>query len=137
MLLRKLLLGGLNMVALTADDTTLLKEVGLFIEPVEVYDASGKLLGLFVPANLEKAKQMQAWVAANIDWAEIERQRQSKEPCAPFQDTLARLRQLSGEIDRRKAADEKEWTTDEALAYFSSLPRQSVPAASAPEGSEG
>jgi hypothetical protein len=125
------------MRALTADDTTLLKDVGLFIEPVEVYDASGKLLGLFVPANLERAKEMQAWVAAHIDWAEIERQRQSNEPCAPFQDTLARLKQLSGEIDRRKAAGEKEWTTDEALAYFCSLPRETVPAASTAKESAG
>jgi hypothetical protein len=125
------------MISLTADDTTLLKDVGLFIEPVEVYDASGKLLGLFVPANLERAKELQAWVKAHIDWDEIERQRQSNEPCAPFHDTLARLKNLSDEINRRKAVGEKEWTTEEALAYFTSLPRQTVPPTATTKVPEG
>jgi hypothetical protein len=61
------------MVELIADDRCLLKDLGRFIEPVEVLDANGNLLGLFVPANLERGKQIYAESMARIDWAEIDR----------------------------------------------------------------
>jgi hypothetical protein len=109
------------MIPLIADDTTLLKDVGMFVEPVEVYDTNSKLLGLFVPANLERAKEMAAQAAARIDWAEIERRRQNSDQGEPLQVTLARIRMLEQEIARRKAAGEKDFTVDEGLAYFQSL----------------
>ncbi|MCI0459775.1 MAG: hypothetical protein L0Z62_22725 [Gemmataceae bacterium] len=112
------------MVALTADDTRLLKDMRLFLEPVEVYDTSGKLLGLFVPANLERAKERQAKALAQIDWAEIKRRKQSEEPRGTLQDALRRLHQLEAEMKRRKEAGEREFTTEEALAYFQSLRQQ-------------
>jgi hypothetical protein len=61
------------MVELIADDRRLLKDLGRFIEPVEVYDACGKMLGLFVPANLERGKQLYEESVAKKDWAEIDR----------------------------------------------------------------
>ena len=112
------------MIALTADDSTLLKDVRLFLEPIEVYDSSGRLLGLFVPANLERAKERQKKALAMIDRAEIERRKQSEEPRGTLQDALRRLDQLEAEMERRKAAGEKEFTTEEALAYFQSLRQQ-------------
>ncbi len=61
------------MIQLTADEHWLLKDLESFVEPVEVLDASGKLLGLFVPANLERGKQLYEELEARTDWAEIER----------------------------------------------------------------
>jgi hypothetical protein len=106
------------MMSLIADDNTLLKDVRLFIEPVEVYDAAGKLLGLFVPANLERCKERQAEILAKVDWAEIDRRAKSGERGVPFDHTLARLKQ---EMERRKKGGEKEWSQEEALAYYHSI----------------
>src|SRR6266851_274338 len=61
------------MVDLIADERRLLKDLGRFIEPVEVFDADGKLLGLFVPANLERCRQIYEESIAKTDWAEIKR----------------------------------------------------------------
>ncbi|HYT91239.1 MAG TPA: hypothetical protein VEL76_21170 [Gemmataceae bacterium] len=122
------------MITLTADDTTLLKQVGTFLEPIEIYDNSGKLLGLFVPANLEQCKEKAA-ILAKVDWDEIERRRQSNEPTFPFKDTRARLKRLDEEVNRRKMAGEKEFTTEEGLTYFHSLRQEaSTTAVSPPEG---
>jgi hypothetical protein len=109
------------MVSLTADGTVLLKDVGMFVEPVEIYDATGKFLGLFVPANLERGKEMYARAVAQTDWAEIERRKRSNDELIPLRDTLTHLKMLETEMERRKAAGEKEFTTAEALAYFQSL----------------
>lgn len=109
------------MVSVTADDARLLKDVRLFVEPVEVYDAKGKLLGLFVPANLERGKQMRAKVIAETDWAEIERRIDFNEKGASHEEVWCRIRQLEAEIQRRQTAGEKDFTTEEALAYYRSL----------------
>jgi hypothetical protein len=124
------------MVSVTADDTVLLKDVGLFIEPVEIYDAAGKFLGLFVPANLERGNEMYARATAQIDRAEIERRKQSKEPGLPLRDALDRLKKLEAEMERREAAGERDFTTEEALAYFRSL-RNPPDAAVEPESASG
>lgn len=112
------------MVSLTADDTWLLKDLRGFIEPVEIYDASGKFLGLFVPANLERGKQIYAEAVAKIDRAEMERRLQSKEKGIPFEEVRAHLKLLEAEVERRKAAGEKELTPEEAVAFVRSLRRQ-------------
>ncbi|HJT78189.1 MAG TPA: hypothetical protein VJ739_13380 [Gemmataceae bacterium] len=109
------------MVSLTVDETKLMRVLGLFVEPVELYDPTGKLIGLFVPANMERGKQIYARAAAETDWVEIERRHRSGGDKIPFHDTLARLRQLEAEIQRRQAAGERAFTTEEALAYFRSL----------------
>lgn len=127
------------MVSLTADETELLSVLKLFVEPVELYDPTGKLIGLFVPANLERGKEIYARAIAQTDWAEIERERQSGGPRIPFEDTLARLKQLDAEIERRKAAGERPFTTEEGLAYFRSLrtPGQVPAAGEAANGQAG
>lgn len=65
------------MVQLTADDTWALSDLGIFLEPVEISDSNGKLLGVFVPANLERGKQLYANGATKIDPAEIERRKRA------------------------------------------------------------
>ena len=118
------------MVSLTADENTLLKDVGLFVEPVEVYDTDGKFLGLFVPANLERGKELYAQAAAQIDWAEIEGRRQSGEETYPSETVLERLKLLEAEAERRRTAGEKELTEKEALAFVDRLRQQNRATAS-------
>ena len=86
------------MASLTADENRLLKDLGGFIEPVEIFDPAGNYLGHFVPA---------------------------KEENATLQEVLGWLKLLEKEMDRRKLAAEKEFTRDEALAYFQSLRKKS------------
>jgi hypothetical protein len=83
------------MIHLTADDEMLLKDLGLFVEPVEITDAGGKLLGLFVPANLERGKQIYAQAAARTDLAEIERRERTETTGRSTQEVLERLGQGS------------------------------------------
>jgi hypothetical protein len=83
------------MVRVTADDSWLLKDLGLFVEPVEVSDATGKLLGLFVPANLERGKQLYAKLAAQTDWAEIERRKATEKGGRPLWEVFERLKTLT------------------------------------------
>jgi hypothetical protein len=109
------------MIRLTADDTCLLKELRLFIEPVEVYDPAGRLLGLFVPANLERGKQLYAKAAANLDRAEIKRRLESKEPGVTHEEIWGRIRQLEAELKSREAAGQPPFTQEESLAFLREL----------------
>ncbi|HVS39520.1 MAG TPA: hypothetical protein VMS17_28440 [Gemmataceae bacterium] len=61
------------MIQLIADDQFLLKDLQRFVEPVEVLDPSGKLLGLFVPTNQGQTAQVGEDDDSHMDWAEIER----------------------------------------------------------------
>ncbi|HYV39156.1 MAG TPA: hypothetical protein VE988_25945 [Gemmataceae bacterium] len=106
------------MFALTADDRTLLKQVGSFAEPIEICDAKGKLLGVFVPANLERIKQKYAELVAKIDWAEIAKLR--NEPTVPHGEVVAKLQAMDEESSRRKAAG-RPFSKEEAKAFFESL----------------
>jgi hypothetical protein len=83
------------MVFLTADYNTLLKDVGLFVEPVEIVDGNGRLLGLFVPANLERGKQLYAQLDARTDWAEIEQREQTESSGRTTSEVLERLQAIA------------------------------------------
>jgi hypothetical protein len=115
------------MLQIMADDSWAMTDLALFLEPIEISDATGKLIGVFVPANLERAKERKAKALAQIDPAELERRLRSKEPGDPHHVVLGRLRMLEQEMERRKEAGEKEFTTDEALAYFRSLREKGLP----------
>ncbi len=106
------------MLSLIADDTFLLKNLELFLEPVEVYDGNGKLVGLFVPANLERCKEKRERALAQIDWAEVERRRQNENGRVLLQDCLVALKKLEAEVNRRQQAGEKPFTTEEGVAYY-------------------
>jgi hypothetical protein len=107
-----------------ADESVLLKDVGLLLEPVEIYDATGKLLGLFVPANLERGMQMEQQAQTEIDWEEIEREWRTPEQCYPFEAVRQRLGLLAKEVERRQAAGEGELTEEEAVAFLDRLRQQ-------------
>jgi hypothetical protein len=87
------------MIHLTADEHCLLKELSMFIEPVEISDGNGKLLGLFVPANLERGKQRYAEAGARIDAAEIERRKQSKEKGYTTKEVFEHLKSLTPDAE--------------------------------------
>jgi hypothetical protein len=106
---------------LTADDALLLKDLALFVEPVEISDATGKLLGLFVPANLERGKQLYAAAAARLDHAELDRRRQSPEPGLTHAEMMAHLEALQAECQRRRAAGLGDLTPDEAAEFVRGL----------------
>jgi hypothetical protein len=82
------------MIGMTANNVTLLKELGRFSEPVAVYDPEGQLLGLFVPANLGQGKDPCTREAPLAEWAEIERRRRSGEESYPFEVVRERLHGL-------------------------------------------
>ncbi len=109
------------MIRLQLDETWRPTDLSLFVEPVEIYDPSGKFIGLFVPANLQRGKEIYAQAEAQFDRAEIERRMQSPEPGIPLGQVNMRLRQLEAEATRREAAGEVDWTTEEAMTYFRSL----------------
>lgn len=109
------------MIALTADDTCLLKELRLFLEPVEVYDPAGRLLGLFVPANLERGKQLYAKAAASLDHAEIKRRLESKERGVTHAEIWARIHLLQAEMKSREATGQPPFTPEESLAFLREL----------------
>lgn len=109
------------MIAVTADDKRLLKDLGAFLEPVEVHAPNGKLLGLFVPANLERAEQVNAKVRELFDPDELKRSMATTEKGDSHQEVWSRIRRVEAEMKRRQLAGEKPWTEQEALAYLQRL----------------
>ena len=80
------------MIALTVEETLNLNRVATLAEPVELYSTEGIYVGLFVPAILEHAKRMQAAVAAQVDWAEVDRRADSNEGSTDLADVVARMK---------------------------------------------
>jgi hypothetical protein len=95
------------MVRLIADDTWRVKDLRHFVEPVEVMDASGKLLGLYVPANLERGKQISAELGAKTDWAEIERRAKSTDPGLTLKEVFEHLQSITPDEKVRAYLQEK------------------------------
>ena len=60
-------------ITLHPDEVWTLDDLGRLVEPAEISDANGRLLGIFVPANLERGKRLYAESASKIDAAEIQR----------------------------------------------------------------
>ena len=79
------------MLTLTADDELLAKDLSRFVEPVELCDTEGKLIGLFVPGNLERGKQIYAELARRRDQAEIERRKADARPGRTTQEVFREL----------------------------------------------
>ena len=94
------------MIRLTADSDFQLKDLARFVYPVEISDADGKLIGLFVPANLERGKQIYERLATNLDRAEIARRIVEEKPGQGWQELLKRMREgsVSEFVDRTTAS---------------------------------
>ena len=122
------------MFVVVANDITLLKELGLYSDPVEVYDTEGQLLGLYVPADLGSGKRQSARAIPPTDWAEIERRRRSGGEASPWEVVKERLRLLELEVERRREAGEKEMTDEDVTAFMDRLRREGH---SSGQGQEG
>jgi hypothetical protein len=105
------------MIQLTADDNSLLKDLGSFVEPVEILDSNGRLLGLFVPANLERGKRLYEELDARTDWEELDRRERAEagkgrsllevfEHLKSLTGDPAERADLQGHIDRMRAENE-------------------------------
>jgi hypothetical protein len=66
------------MVRITAEDDLWMKDLARLVEPVEISDLNGTLLGVFVPADRERKKRLSTEAAARIDHAELERRKASE-----------------------------------------------------------
>jgi hypothetical protein len=93
------------MIVLHADNTMMLKNLGLFVEPVEVRDDACKLLGVFVPANLERGEKLYADGAAKIDRAEIERRKAAGERRLTTVEVFEHLKTLTNSTEQLKDLD--------------------------------
>jgi hypothetical protein len=124
----------LTLVTIEANDTRLLKDLRLFVEPVEVYDPHGKILGVFVPANLERGKAMYAKLQTMVDRDREEIAKRGSDPrqCIPSEVVRTGLRALNEESERRKQAGEQPLSVEEAQAIMrGGLGHTSGPAAAA------
>jgi hypothetical protein len=79
------------MVCLQVDDGWSLADLAHLVEPVEIVAADGKLIGLFVPANLERGREIYAHLAATTDAAELERRASSGARCFTSEEVAAHL----------------------------------------------
>ena len=84
------------MIKLTADCDLQIKDLARFLDPVEISDADGKLIGLFVPANLERGRQIYANLTKNLDRAEMDRRAADDKPSNGWQVLLKRMKEASG-----------------------------------------
>jgi hypothetical protein len=112
------------MVQITTDDSLLARDLWIFLDTVEIRDEGGKLLGVFVPANLQRAEQIRAEAAASIDHEEIARQQKANEPTYPYSEVRERLRILEAEVLRRESEGKPALTEDEAVAFIDHLRAQ-------------
>jgi hypothetical protein len=108
----------MNMFSIHATETRLLKDLASCFETAEVYDAGGKLLGVFVPVNLDRMKEKYAQLLALVDRDRASRQDADPRACVPHGEVVARLKALNQESERRKSAREKPFTREEANAFM-------------------
>ncbi len=95
------------MIHLTIDDAWLVKDLATLHDTVEIWDANGKLIGVFVPGNLERIKRVYAEAIARTDFAELDRR--AAEP-GPRRAPSEILRELEAKYP---AASSKELSTTE------------------------
>jgi hypothetical protein len=80
------------MITIRMDGQWRLEDLAAFVEPIELYDAQGKFIGLFVPANMERGKEIYAKAAAMHDPVETERRLREQKPGRLHSELLDELR---------------------------------------------
>lgn len=103
------------MQSVTADDRTLLKDVGLLKQTVKICDPAGRLMGLFLPVQSDQE------LTRLFDAEETTRRLASNAKGATHEEMWGRIKQLDAEINRRKAAGERPLTEDEGVAFCQAL----------------
>jgi hypothetical protein len=107
------------MVAIKISDGLQLKDLQRFYEPVEIHDEDGRVIGVYVPADLQQKRQRVAEMEPPPTTEEIERL--MNQPSVPHAIVMDGLRKLEVESQRRRSAGEPDLTPDEAVAYVRSL----------------
>jgi len=80
------------MIRLKADQTLLDFLPGVF-EPVAVYDVTGKkLIGTFIPANMERCERVYAEAIARTDVEDLKRRAAEPGPRRPLRELIEELR---------------------------------------------
>jgi hypothetical protein len=85
------------MIAIQMNGEWRLEDLGAFVEPVEIYDAKGKFVGLFVPANMERGKEMYARAAALRDPVELDRRRREEKGGRPLREAIEEMQRLEAQ----------------------------------------
>ncbi len=83
------------MIQVTTNDKTLLRELTVFVEPVEINDAEGNIVGVFVPAYLQRAKRLYEQPSKSIDLAELDRRAAFKGKCKTTREVFEGLLELT------------------------------------------
>ena len=106
------------MNSLQVNDARLASDLAKYVEPVQVCDSRGNLLGLFVPAVPDYIKKKYAQLKALVE-ADKQRllDRDLSRQTMPHAEVLVRLSALEMEIQRRSDAGEKPLTAEEAKAF--------------------
>jgi hypothetical protein len=110
------------MNSLQVNDARVLHDLANCLEPAEIYDGHGKFLGLFVPANLERAKQIYAKLLAMVERDGITRQSADPRNTVPNEVVLARLKALNEESLRREQGGIAPFTLEEVKAFMRTRP---------------
>jgi hypothetical protein len=80
------------MIPLKADQFLLEVLPGAY-EPIEVYDVTGKkLLGIFIPANMERCKRVYEEAIARTDFEELKRREAEPGPYRTLREVIEELR---------------------------------------------
>jgi hypothetical protein len=108
----------LTMVTLKTDDTRFLHNLAWCIEPAEVYDKTGKLLGVFVPANLDKIKEKYGQLLAMVERDRHLHRDEKPGECTPHREVIANLTTLNEESERRQQSGEQPFTREEVEAFL-------------------
>lgn len=97
------------MMPLIADDFWMMKDLADFNDTVEIWDTNGRLIGVFVPANLERCKQRYAEAMARTDPEELARRAAEPGPRCLHKEVIEELKSLypvsdeSADLNQRDA----------------------------------
>jgi hypothetical protein len=75
-------------------DEALLSRFHGFMEPVEIRDPEGNLIGVYTPNVTPEMKAMYERAVELFDWEEIDRRRKNPGKMYTYEEVMARLRSL-------------------------------------------
>lgn len=113
------------MIQLTADDKPMFVLGGL-VEPAEIYDSDGKLLGVFVPDALAEKRALYAKSEALFDPVEIERRKATEQGGVTTKELFEHLLSLTQDEDTREDLQQRirKLEDEELLEQVRSLIKQ-------------
>ena len=83
------------MITVTASEAASLKDLGDYKEPVQICDAGGKVLGVFVPTDGQAPRKVRTGEQEAAYWAEVERRASDPKEGVPLREVYKRLLTLT------------------------------------------